>query len=178
MMEVCESLVAEHDIILRVLDSLEKEAAEVDSGAAVRGDFFADSVAFVREFADGVHHKKEEGILFPRMATAGVPNEGGPIGVMLYEHDEGRAHIRVMDGVLAKAADGDGEERRTLIRETRGYVALLRAHIMKENMILFPMADRVFDQPGKTAILAAFAEAEAADAEVTAKRRRWAEGLV
>jgi hemerythrin-like domain-containing protein len=97
---------------------------------------------------------------------------------MLYEHDEGRGHIRAMDAALVKAAGGDPQACQTLIRETRGYVALLRAHIMKENMILFPMADRVFDEPGKTAILAAFAEAEAADAEVTAKRRRWAERLV
>ena len=176
-MEVCESLVAEHDIILHVLDSLETEAAQVESGTPVRGEFFTDAIAFVREFADGVHHKKEEGILFPRMAAACVPNEGGPIGVMLYEHDEGRGHIRAMDGALAKAAEGDAQACRTLIRETRGYVALLRAHIMKENMILFPMADRVFDEPGKAAILTAFADAEATDAEVTAKRRRWAEGL-
>jgi len=149
----------------------------VESGAAVRGDFFADSIAFVREFADGVHHKKEEGILFPRMATAGVPNEGGPIGVMLHEHDEGRGHIRAMDAALAKAAEGDPQACQTLIRETRGYVALLRAHIMKENTILFPMADRVFGESQKAAVQAAFAEAEANDVEVTEKRRRWAQSL-
>ena len=177
MPELCESLVAEHDVILRVLDALEKEAGQLDSGAAVRRDFFTEAIAFVREFADGVHHQKEEGILFPRMAEAGVPSEGGPIGVMLYEHDKGRAHIRAMDRALAKAADGDSEARRTLIRETRGYVALLRAHIMKENTILFPMADRVFGESQKAAVQAAFAEAEANDVEVTEKRRRWAQSL-
>jgi hemerythrin-like domain-containing protein len=177
MPELCESLVAEHDVILRVLEALEKEAARVDLGALVRRDFFADAIAFVREFADGVHHRKEEGILFPRMAEAGIPNEGGPIGVMLHEHDQGRAHIRAMDQALAAAADGDGVARRTLIHETRGYVALLRAHIMKENMILFPMADRVFDQSQKAAVQAGFAEAEANDVEVTEKRRCWAQSL-
>jgi len=177
MPELCESLVAEHEIILGVLDALEKEAGQLDSGAAVRRDFFTEAIAFVREFADGVHHQKEEGILFPRMAKAGVPSEGGPIGVMLLEHDEGRAHIRAMDGALAKAADGDSEARRTLIRETRGYVALLRAHIMKENTVLFPMADRVFDQAQKAEILAAFAETEATSTGVTERQRRWAESL-
>ncbi|MBI5867739.1 MAG: hemerythrin domain-containing protein [candidate division Zixibacteria bacterium] len=176
-MEVCASLVAEHDVILHVLDALEKEAGTVDGGAPVRREFFASAIAFVREFADGVHHKKEEGILFPRMAEAGVPHEGGPIGVMLYEHDEGRTHIRAMDSALAKAADGDAPSRQILVRETRGYVALLRAHIMKENMILFPMADRVFDPGQRSLVLEAFTQAEAADAEITAKRRQWAEGL-
>lgn len=176
-MDVCESLVREHDVILHVLDVLEKEAGLVDGGAPVRQDFFVNAIAFVREFADGVHHKKEEGILFPAMVEAGVPNEGGPIGVMLYEHDEGRTHIRAMNTALSNAAEGEDQARLNLVRETRGYVALLRAHIMKENMILFPMADRVFDAEQKTRVLAAFIEAEAADADVTSKRRKWAEGL-
>ncbi len=175
-MELCESLKAEHDVILHVIDSIEREAAQVEAGGDVRHEFFADAIAFVREFADGVHHQKEEKILFPRMVEAGVPKEGGPIGVMLYEHDEGRAHIRAMNAALPQAA-GDGEARRVLIREARGYVSLLRAHIEKENMILFPMADRVFDQAEKSAIREAFTEAETNDRQVTEKRRQWAEAL-
>ena len=176
-MELCESLKAEHDVILHVLDCIEKEAALAETGGTVRREFFSDAIAFVREFADGVHHQKEEKILFPRMVEAGVPKEGGPIGVMLYEHDEGRAHIRAMNDALPQAAAGDTKARGLLIREARGYVSLLRAHIEKENMILFPMADRVFDQTEKATIREAFAEAETNDQQVTEKRRRWAEAL-
>jgi hemerythrin-like domain-containing protein len=176
-MEICRSLVAEHDVILRVLDALEREAEQVEAGAPIRTDFFTSAIDFVRQFADGIHHRKEEGILFPALAGAGIPNEGGPIGVMLYEHDEGRAHIRGMDSALGNAAKGDAQSRHTLIRETRGYVSLLRAHIMKENQILFPMADRVFDENTRARVLTAFAEAEEKDVDVTDERRRWAEGL-
>jgi hemerythrin-like domain-containing protein len=177
MQALCESLVSEHDVILRVLDALEKEATHLESGGEIRRDFFLEAIAFVREFADGVHHRKEEGILFPRMAAAGIPNEGGPIGVMLREHDQGRAHIRALNDALPEAATGSASARRTLMDEARKYAGLLRAHIMKENVILFPMADRLFDQAQRAAIEAAFTEAEASDAEVTEKRRRWAESL-
>lgn len=177
MQALCESLVREHDVIVRVLDALEKEATHLESGRDVRREFFLEAIAFVREFADGVHHRKEEGILFPRMAAAGIPSEGGPIGVMLREHDQGRAHIRAMNDALPEAAAGSHPSRRTLIDETRAYAGLLRAHIMKENLILFPMADRVFNQAQRAAIEAAFAEAEASDVEVIQKRRQWAESL-
>jgi hemerythrin-like domain-containing protein len=124
-----------------------------------------------------IRETKEETILFPRMVEAGVPGEGGPIGVMLYEHDEGRAHIRAMNDALPKAASGDADVRRVLIREARGCVALLRAHIQKENMVLFPIADRVFDPAAKDAIRNAVADAEASDREITEKRRQWAKSL-
>jgi hemerythrin-like domain-containing protein len=177
MPELCQSLINEHEVIERVLDAIEKEAAKVDGGAVVDSNFFADAIVFVREFADGVHHRKEEDILFPRMVSAGLPKDGGPIGVMLMEHDIGRAHIRGMSEALGQAAEGDSTARQTVVREAQGYVALLRGHIQKENTILFPMADQIFDSEAKEVIRAAFAEAEAKDAEVTEKRRRWAKSL-
>jgi hemerythrin-like domain-containing protein len=94
-------------------------------------------------FADRCHHGKEEDILFPRMEARGVPRDGGPIGVMLFEHDEGRAFV----GAIADAIDvyeRDGQAAARVIAENaRGYVDLLRQHIMKEDNVLFPMADRV-----------------------------------
>jgi hemerythrin-like domain-containing protein len=37
-----------------------------------------------------------------------------------------------------------------------GYIQLLRAHIAKENTILFPMADRVLTREDQTELAAAF----------------------
>jgi hemerythrin-like domain-containing protein len=177
MPELCQSLVREHEIIERVLNAMEHEAAKIDNGAAVERYFFSEVIAFVREFADGVHHHKEEAVLFPRMVAAGLPKEGGPIAVMLEDHEIGRAHIRAMSGALDQAIEGDANARRSLIGEARGYVSLLRAHIQKENNILFPMADHIFDPVAKATIHSEFSKAEAKNAVVTEKRRRWAESL-
>jgi hemerythrin-like domain-containing protein len=66
----------------------------------VRPDLFRQGVDFVRNFADRCHHAKEEENLFPRMEARGVPRDGGPIGVMLFEHEEGRAYVRAIAGAI------------------------------------------------------------------------------
>jgi len=45
-----------------------------------------DFIGFLKEFADKCHHGKEEGLLFPALIQAGLPEKGGPIGVMLADH--------------------------------------------------------------------------------------------
>jgi len=61
----------EHKVIERVLTALEEAAGKVERGQAVRAGFFLEAADFVRGFADGCHHKKEEGILFPAMMAHG-----------------------------------------------------------------------------------------------------------
>jgi hemerythrin-like domain-containing protein len=174
---LCESLVREHEVIELVLAVIETEADKVRAGATVNKDFFVRAVSFVREYADGIHHRKEEDALFPGLCAAGIPNEGGPVGVMLADHEAGRAHIRAMVESLDAAAGGDATARDRLVEESLGYVNLLRAHIMKENMVLFPMADQVLSSSQKMEITRAFQEAEAAAHEVTNRQRAWAQSL-
>ena len=177
MAGLCDSLVQEHDIIERVLDALEKEARTVAAGAAVDRTFFATAISFVRQFADGLHHQKEEQILFPALCDAGIPKDGGPVGVMLYEHDEGRGHIRAMDSSLDAASSGDDSARRQLVQESLAFVELLRAHIQKENMILFPMAERALDPRQQETVRAEFESAEYEAQEQTKLHREWAANL-
>jgi hemerythrin-like domain-containing protein len=85
-----------------------------------------------------------------------VPNKNGPIGQMLLEHAEGRKHIAAMDaslqnGVLDGAAFAAAAEN---------YITLLRAHISKENNILFPMGDRLLPAAQQQLLLKQFEEHE------------------
>jgi hemerythrin-like domain-containing protein len=109
----------------------------------VRPGFFLDAADFIKGFADGCHHKKEEGVLFEAMAAAGLPKQAGPIAVMLTEHEQGRAYTRGMREAAGRLAAGDASAREAVVRNALGYAALLRQHIQKENGILFPMADQV-----------------------------------
>ena len=88
-MQATSVLMDEHRIIERMLGDLELASERLASGAPIRPGFFLDAAEFVKGFADGCHHRKEEGVLFPAMELAGVAREGGPIGVMLAEHEEG-----------------------------------------------------------------------------------------
>lgn len=131
----------EHAGIERMLNVLEIAARRVQRGEQVPPELFRDATDFFRNFADGCHHAKEEEHLFPALEERGVPREGGPLGVMLTEHDEGRACIRAMKAAIEPAFAGDPDSRKALVENALGYVALLRQHIFKENNILFPMAD-------------------------------------
>jgi hemerythrin-like domain-containing protein len=93
-MEATQILMDEHRVIERVLGALEAVAARMSSGASVRAEFFLEAADFIAGFADGCHHRKEEGVLFPALEAAGIPRAGGPVGVMLAEHEEARAITR------------------------------------------------------------------------------------
>jgi hemerythrin-like domain-containing protein len=141
-MEATEILKSEHRVIEGVLRALSEAADRVEGEKAIRPSFFLDAADFIKDFADGCHHRKEEGVLFKAMASAGVPVQNGPIGVMLAEHEQGRAFTRAMRQAAEQLQAGDLSTNPQLIRAARGYVDLLQHHIAKEDQILFPMADR------------------------------------
>ena len=62
-------------MIERVLLALETAAERVEQGQAVRPGFFLDGADFIKGFADGCHHHREEGVLFKEMAAAGMPQD-------------------------------------------------------------------------------------------------------
>ena len=159
-MEATEILMQEHDVIIGVLSTLHAGAQALESNRPVRPGFFIDAADFIRGFADGCHHHKEEGVLFKMMASNGVPVEGGPVGMMLHEHELGRQYTRAMRAAAEKWAQGDETARRDIIENAMGYVNLLRQHIMKENNILFPMADRAIPAADHAAVLAGFEHVE------------------
>jgi hemerythrin-like domain-containing protein len=159
-MKATEILMEEHQVILRVIAALERGADRLDRGEAVKPEFFTDAARFIKGFADGCHHKKEEGVLFRAMQTHGIPVNGGPIGVMLAEHEQGRIYTREMAEAAERLARGDASARADVVANARGYVELLRQHIGKEDGILFPMADQVIPPVEQASVLDGFEHVE------------------
>ncbi|BDG06261.1 hemerythrin domain-containing protein [Anaeromyxobacter oryzae] len=139
-MDAIETLMNEHRTIERVLDALVGFADETVRKGTTEKEELSRFVTFLREYADASHHAKEEGVLFPSMIAHGFPAQGGPVAVMLHEHDDGRALV----SVLATRAGQDGEwtagDRRDVAEHARAFSDLLRGHIHKEDAILYPMA--------------------------------------
>ncbi len=159
-MKATEVLKEEHQVILRVIASLERGADLLECGNAVRPGFFADVARFIRGFADSCHHKKEEGVLFTAMEAHGMSSQAGPIAVMLAEHEQGRRYTRGLAEAARRLEDGDATARAEVIHNAHGYIELLRQHIAKEDNILFPMAEQVIPRAEHGSVLEGFEHVE------------------
>lgn len=142
-MKATDVLTEEHGVILQVLNTLEQGANRLENGQPVRPEFFLSATDFIRGFADGCHHQKEEGVLFKSMEAHGITGDGCPLGVMLAEHELGRQYTRALRSAAQDMQSGDPGASRRAIQSTRSYTTLLRQHINKEDNILFPLADDV-----------------------------------
>jgi len=136
-------LKAEHEGILTMLGVFEKIRGIMATTAPVPAQHLDDILDFFKEFIDTCHHGKEERFLFPALQKAGVPREGGPIGVMLTEHEAGRRYVRQMRAIKKKLSDKSSDARSEFMETAGSYIELLRSHIHKENTVLFQMADKV-----------------------------------
>ena len=89
-------------------------------------------IDFIKAFADGYHHAKEEAVLF-----SFIQNSNGIIESFITEHEMGRAHVKnIVDGIEIKSIS-------TIVQNFRSYAHLLNEHIKKEDTILFPWINRV-----------------------------------
>jgi len=145
-MDAIDILMGEHRLIERVAGALVSFADEARRGGSDDRGELDRFVTFVREFADARHHGKEEKILFAAMVEAGFPRNGGPIAVMLVEHDQGRSHARALAELAASATPWTAADRDRLAWVSRAWADLLGAHIQKEDRILYPMAEQRLPQ--------------------------------
>lgn len=132
-MEATDILMQEHRMIERVITALETAAGRLAAGGTVPADFFLTASDFIRNFADGSHHAKEEGILFAALAANGMPRDSGPVAVMLREHEEGRRLTKGMREAAERLRDGDPAAAAQVAENALGYAELLRQHIHKED---------------------------------------------
>ena len=141
-MKPIEELMTEHRAIESSLKILGAVCDRIEDENRLSNPEHIDAlIEFFRVFADQCHHGKEETQLFPALEAHGVAREKGPIGVMLTEHEAGRAFVRDMAVSMDQFRQGNTEALMRLIHNARSYIDLLTNHIQKEDNVLFPMAD-------------------------------------
>jgi hemerythrin-like domain-containing protein len=146
-MRATDILEREHQLVLPFLDALEVAARRIESrqqssAPQLRPSFFLDASEFIKSFVDGCHHRKEEGLFFPALEAAGVPQLGGLMGEILAEHDECRRLSLQVRACAERLANGDPGSRATLAWNTLAFIRLIRPHLAKEEAALFPFADK------------------------------------
>jgi len=127
-----EELKSDHQNILAHLDDLAVVINQPEISHAKVREF----LHFTEIFAEP-HHQKEEQVLFPALEKKGLPNAGGPIGMMLMEHTAKRDYLTKMK----QALEENNEDK--LKGYTQAMISLLREHIYKEDNILYPCAQEM-----------------------------------
>jgi hemerythrin-like domain-containing protein len=69
------------------------------------------------------------------MTQHGFPANGGPIFVMLQEHELGRTHVQALASMGAGEGELSEEETGQVKAHAEGFFALLSAHIQKEDVL-------------------------------------------
>ena len=154
------ALRAEHETILSMLDVIERIAALIQEGEKLEDWVLGDLFEFLKVFVDSSHHAKEETVLFPALEAKGIPREGGPIGVMLHEHQEGRGLIERMEETARAHESGAKAAAAGFSAAAIRYVELLRQHIHKENDILYVMAEACLTAEEEQELSAGYADIE------------------
>jgi hemerythrin-like domain-containing protein len=130
--------------------------ARLEAGQPLPEGFPEWAPRFFQQFADQCHHAKEEDVFFPVLKQRGIPEQGGPIGVMLHEHGLGRDCV----GRMREASQAQPFDARTFADAARQYIPLLRQHIFKENNVLFRMAEQVMSEADDADVTGRFSQVE------------------
>ncbi len=156
MTTATQNLEADHVYILRLTEVMERITQSDDPNP----EHLETIVKVIREFADGLHHAKEEQLLFPLLVQKGFSTEHGPVAVMLHEHQLGRNFVKGMTEGISKLKQGDSSAITDVYANMLGYTGLLKNHITKENNVLFPMADKAFSHAEQVSLLNDFEKVE------------------
>ena len=152
MKKTTKNLEDDHVYILRLIDVMELVAGDPEPDASDIGEI----VNLIKNFADGLHHAKEESILFPFLETRGFSTQSGPVAVMVHEHILGRSYVKGISEGLALYEQGSKAGVMDINRNMLGYIDLLRNHISKENNVLFRMADGVISDEDDKILISKF----------------------
>ncbi len=153
-------LVVEHELIERAMAVLHHELEALEPGKPASLPLER-AVDFLSEFGDKMHNMKEELFLFPLMGKRGVPSHGGPIAVMLMEHEAERSLLERMVATLPTLRDLERAALARFAREARDYLDVRAGHIWKENDVLYAMGRQVLQEEDNARLLEQFATLDA-----------------
>jgi hemerythrin-like domain-containing protein len=151
-----QNLENDHELILRLIDVMEIMTTAGEPDVAQ----LEEVVDLIRNFADGLHHAKEESFLFPLMAQRGFSMTQGPVAVMLQDHTAGRNFVKGIAENITLLKTGDLSALHLINYNILGYSELLRNHISKENNVLFRMADNAFTASDQQSLIGQFEQLE------------------
>lgn len=159
-MKPTDVLMNEHRVIEQVLDCLEVilDRCEAENGLDLQSA--TQITEFLDSFVEHCHHRKEERCFFPALEANGFSGDCSPVTVMFREHELGHVYLQGMRAAIKSGMVGGSESLKWFIEHGRGYLNLIREHIRKEDMCLFPAANHHLPEADQQRLLADFEQVE------------------
>ncbi len=139
-MDLFARLEQEHALIESVAGALERFAQSVEKDGSVNLHELIRFLTFLRGYADGLHHEREETVLLPTLSLSGFPLDNGPLGHIRDQHrEEARLLLDIAKAACAPEPWSSPQVAR-IASAARALTTFERSHMAKERELLFPVA--------------------------------------
>lgn len=145
-MKATQQLKDEHQGVLVMLSILEKICQKLELGEEIDIKHLDQILEFMKVFIDQCHHGKEEELLLPALAGNLNEDEVALVESILHDHQKGRRLVSNLTKDVDWYKNGEKESVKEITATARDYIKLLRAHIEREDGVLYEIADRQFSQ--------------------------------
>ncbi|GAX91397.1 hemerythrin [Effusibacillus lacus] len=149
----------EHPPLRQQMDQMVLKAKQITSGVE------QDLGVAIRELAEmekkfkselEPHSEREEGGLFPVLGRH-IGTQFGPIAVMEYEHGEAKRNLALFEERMGEIGQSPAREQvQSVVSPLMTAIGILQEHFMKEENVLFPMAEKVLTEEEKEELLKLF----------------------
>ncbi|MCP4115850.1 MAG: hypothetical protein GY737_10680 [Desulfobacteraceae bacterium] len=155
-MNITQTLVDEHVLILKGLEALRIARDKIERNRHPPKLFFEKAVPFFRNYADQYHHYKEEFLMFGFLARKKEGTLDLEIGALRHQHEKGRQFLTRLE----RSINGYGMENEiavtTLLENLASFIAVLGRHIFREDNLFFPMVEQELSLDEKTTLFEQF----------------------
>lgn len=166
----------EHRVIEQAMRALEGMCFRMRAGSSVPDEELTKLLDFIRNFADGIHHAKEETYLFPALKQIGINGEDGALAFL-------RSEYRTERELLSELAQAVARYRRNpaagenFVEAALQYHSHLIGHMQQEESILFRLAEEMLDDEIKGSLILAFGAKDAETQKIAQQYELLAEEL-
>ena len=143
-------LEAEHRLMLEVAEAAEAECRHIEATGTIRADLVGDMIGFFRYFGDGLHHPKEESLLFARCHRRGMTDEDEPLEQMIGEHEWCRVKLDGLEQTLERIDPDDRAAALDFAARLREYLEVARCHVEVEEDVFFDTAQHYLTETTAT----------------------------
>jgi hemerythrin-like domain-containing protein len=138
--DLFDRLAQEHRRIAGVCEALARFTPRLVGGSLAEIHEVLRFVTFLSGYGEGYHHELEERVLFPLLVEFEILPEQGPLAHLRDQHVEEERVLSTFESAVAAKLPWGSEQRAAIEAAARSLVAFEKAHMLKENELLFPKA--------------------------------------